>query len=144
MDDVERDRPVRPLAFFERSLVRRSQGGPFQNVSPKSRRELGRLVGSRTSLRFRVALQQLRFDWDLLSAEAALNPDALRLRLRVLDLSADFRAAERLIRPCFDKAPLGRLFSVIVAQADQDGATQIELLGVLRPKRSASSTMGGT
>lgn len=127
MDLARQDRLVRMLAFFERALSRRFQHAPYQDVAQRSRRTLGRLGGSEASLRFRVALHQLHFDWDLLSAESALDPDALRLQLRVLELASEHPEAAEAIRKEMEKAPIGRLFLAMVAQARQNDAREIDV-----------------
>ena len=80
---------------------------------------MDRLGGPTDGLRFRVALRQLAYDWDLLSEDATENADALRLQLRVLELAQDHPEADRLVRLNLEQVPIARFLHAIVAQALQ-------------------------
>ena len=117
----------RVLAFYQRALLHRRHR-PFHDLSSRSLWYLARLDGSEGGFRFAITLQQLRYDWDLLTEEAARDDDVLRLQLRVLDLAASSPEAERMIRPKLEEAPLGRLFTAMLAQARKESVREVALL----------------
>ena len=119
---------ARILAFCQRAFGFHRRYRPFQNLSERSVRYLDRLNESRSSIRFEIAIQQLRYDWDLTTEEATRDDDALRLQLRVLELAGTHPDAERLLRPRLEESPLGRLFAAILAQGKEDSVGKITLL----------------
>jgi hypothetical protein len=113
------------LAFLQRAFGLHPRHQPFENLTARSKIYLDRLEGTPGSFRFETALRQLRYDWDLLEWDAANDTATLQLQLRVLELSESRPEAEDLIRPQLEKAPLGRLFSSIISQAQQDNARDV-------------------
>ena len=116
------------LAFFQRAIRLHPRSRPFGDVSRRSARALEGLSHPPDSLRFKVALRHLHYDWDLLVPEAASDEQALRLQLRVLDLAAVSTDAEGLIRLNLDETPLAQLIGAIIAQGEKEGAQEISFL----------------
>ena len=86
------------LAFCQRAFGLHPRSKPLENLPARSLRSLERLSRSPNTLGFKIALQQLQHDWDLLDEKAVSNDDALRLQIRVLELASDDPEAEALLR----------------------------------------------
>ncbi len=79
------------------------------------------------SFLFRIALENLRRESDLLSEEVALVPEGLELHRRVVELANRYEVADRLATEMLTEPPLVKLFNGILAQALQDGANEVHI-----------------
>lgn len=118
---------IKSLAFLQRATGLQKRYRPFENIQDRARELSQKLDHPRESLAHRVATAQLAYYWDVLSEEAAVQPEALRVQVRLIDSRHTIPAAEKIFREQFSKAPMGRLAGAILAQAFKDGASEIEI-----------------
>ncbi|MFZ4508176.1 MAG: hypothetical protein ACOYON_10835 [Fimbriimonas sp.] len=102
-------------------------GKPGENVERRARAHLKRLQGDEKSLLWQIALDNMRFESDLLFEEEALRQDCLALQLKILDLSDRYEVAARLIQDYLLKSPVSRLLHAIISEAIKSGATRIQI-----------------
>lgn len=126
----KRSIPIAVAAFLKRVLRRTvgmepsSQYG--ENIAQRSKQLLDGLSLDEGSLAFKIALEELRREFDLLDEEAALIPEGLELQKKVVELAGRYEIADVLVRDMLTKPPVVRLFSCILVDAAKAGASQIK------------------
>lgn len=126
----KRSIPIAVVAFL-RSALRRAVGMEpssryGENIAQRSKQLLDDLSLDEGSLAFKIALEELRREFDLLNEEAALIPEGLELQRKVVELAGRYEIADLLVRDMLTKPPVVRLFSGILVDAAKAGATQIK------------------
>ncbi|MBX7134094.1 MAG: hypothetical protein K1X67_15580 [Fimbriimonadaceae bacterium] len=128
----KRSRWVSFVGFFQRAL-RRSFGleqvrVPGQNLSPLASRYLAHLSAPPDSLRFRIALEELRHAYDLTGdEEQALIPEVRDLRTRIVALSSTEETAFEICQRDYSQSPIAKLFGAIVQLASEaDSAVVVD------------------
>jgi hypothetical protein len=118
------------VAFLERAFWRtlgREQNPQYgEDIVRRSTRFLNLLDRDEKSLAFKIALENLRREWDLLNEEAALVPEGLELQRKAVELAGRYEIADVLVRDMLTQPPIARLFNAILADAVKAGATQVK------------------
>jgi hypothetical protein len=116
------------LAFLKRAYLRTTGRWPNWGVDVESRATqwLMFLENPSSSLGWRVELENLAFQIDLLLEEEALIDECLQLQLRVLELANEYEVVAEIrdgVMGC--TTPMNRLVSAMIQQAIQGGASEI-------------------
>jgi hypothetical protein len=111
---------VRNVAILQRILSFRAK--PFENLESRSERLLKRLEQPNGSLRFRMILQSLKLQFDLLEEETAIQPVSRALQVRIIELAPQFVTAREMAEMMLSDVPIGVLFFGIVCQAHKSGS----------------------
>lgn len=98
-----------------------------QHFEARSARYLSALSLPIDSLRFKIALENLRREWDLLNEDAALLPKPLELQNKMLDLAKSEEIARNLVDGMLNESPLAKLFGAILSSAREDGASKARI-----------------
>lgn len=120
------------LAAFVARAFARSYGSakPLRfgvDIKERARRYLSKLNTSEESLTFKIALENLRRECDLLMEEAALVPEGLELQRKVVALADRYEIAQELLREALNEPPVVKLFHAILAQAREAGSNQVQI-----------------
>ena len=99
---------------------------PGENIEARASQYLTRLNSDEASLAFKIALEDLRTEYDLLFEEAALAPKGLELHRKVIELANRYEIANDIVRDSFIATPIGLVITVILAEAHAK-ATKIQL-----------------
>ncbi|MDR3692775.1 MAG: hypothetical protein P4L46_25570 [Fimbriimonas sp.] len=112
---------VKNLASLGRLLSFRAK--PFHDVDARAGRYLKRLETPDNTLRFRLLLETLRLQFDLLDEASALEPLSCKLQARIIELAPQFKTAKQMADRMLTETPIGVLFFGIVCQAYKSGST---------------------
>jgi type II secretory ATPase GspE/PulE/Tfp pilus assembly ATPase PilB-like protein len=122
---------VAALAFLQRAfsrsmgLYRPPRFG--EETEGRARQFHRQLQENASSLSFRLALEYLRQEEDLLSEEAALGPEALGLQRNLLELADRSEIADQLVTRMLTLPPVVKLFTALLSQAIKEDAAAIQI-----------------
>lgn len=123
--------PVAIAAFVQRAFGR--SFGTYKDpefgvgIEKRARRCLLLLNKDEKSLTFRIALENLRREFDLLMEESALVPEGLELQRKVVELAARYEIADLLVQEMLTQPPVVKLFTAILAEAQKAGAAEVQI-----------------
>ncbi len=128
---VKRSIPVAIASFLQRAFGR--SVGTHSNpefgvgIEARAKRFLILLNKEEKSLTFRIALENLRREFDLLMEESALVPEGLELQSKVVELADRHEIADLLVREMLTQPPVVKLFNNILAKARKVGAPEVQI-----------------
>ena len=126
----KRSKLIAIVAFLQRTVgisFRSFQKSRFGvGIEKRARRCLSLLNTNEKGLTFKIALENLRFEFDLLMEEAALVPDGLELHRKVVELAERHEIADVIVREMFNRPPVVRLFFAILAEARNADASLVQ------------------
>jgi hypothetical protein len=114
------------LGFLARAAGVTSRERSTGTVEVRAGRVLGRLQRNQ-ELGTQMALQDLRWQRDLLEEEAALTPNGLALQARVIELASQYEQAALYVAEMLREPPVAKLWTAILARAFADGATAVRI-----------------
>jgi hypothetical protein len=128
---AKRSIPVAIVAFLQRALARSlgSYRRPVCGVDIQKRagRYLLDLNRDEKSLTFKIALENLRSESDLLDEESALVPEGLELQRKVVELADRYEIAAELVKEGLTQAPVARLMTAIFTEAQKAGSQHVQI-----------------
>ncbi len=127
----KRSIPVAIIAFLQRAFAR-SVGiyrSPEYGVDIQKRagRYLLDLRRDEKSLTFKIALENLRHDSDLLGEESALVPEGLELQRKVVELADRYEIAADFVQETMTQPPVARLLTAIFTEAKKAGSQHVQI-----------------
>jgi len=127
----KRSIPVAIVAFLQRAFAR--SFGIYR--SPEFGVDIQKRAGSylldlkrdEKSLPFKIALENLRRDSDLLEEESALVPEGLELQRKVVELADRYQIAAELVKEGLTQAPVAKLLLAIFMEARKLGGDKVHI-----------------
>lgn len=121
------DRWVPVLAFFERAFGLHPRPTYGENLEQRAQKYLVALSVPSDSLKFRIAVEQLKRESDLLDEESALLADCLALQVKLIQIAQFNAIAHEICSKAYREAPVCRLFAALVVEAAKANASEISM-----------------
>jgi hypothetical protein len=121
------DRWVPVLAFFERAFGLHPRPTYGENLEQRAQKYLVALSVPSDSLKFRIAVEQLKRESDLLDEESALLADCLALQVKLIQIAQFNAIAHKICEEAFVNAPVCRLLAALIAKANKEGAKRLDV-----------------
>lgn len=115
------------LAFLERAFGLHPRPKYGENLETRAQKYLVALSGPPDNLKFRIALEQLRQEYDLLDEESALLADCLALQVKLMQIASAHSVAYKICEEAYVNAPVCRLLAALLSQANHDGAKRFDI-----------------
>lgn len=130
-DLEKRSIPVAIVAFLQRAFARSL--GIYKNpefgvdIQKRAGRYLLDLKRDEKGLPFKIALENLRRDSDLLDEESALVLEGLELQRKVVELADRYQIAAELVKEAMTQPPVARLLTAIFTEAQKAGSRHLQI-----------------
>jgi type II secretory ATPase GspE/PulE/Tfp pilus assembly ATPase PilB-like protein len=115
------------MAFLERAFGAAPRPKYGENLETRAQKYLVAQSGPPDSLKFRIALEQLRREYDLLDEESALLADCLALQVKLMQIASANSVAHKICEEAYVNAPVCRLLAALLSQANHDGAKRFDI-----------------